>query len=467
MPMREPGSFPESIRRATVRGDVSSISAAWPVVRRTSSADSLVLGATARKKLDVARGLQSIREREGTRKRRAERGGITMSTATKEELDERYSRLRASSLDRERVLKRARKQLPKQWSQAYVVYPKSRQLTIGGTCDRCGDHFSYNLPKGHALPARVMCKLLALDFAAAGWEVERETVCPECASKGIRWTETRVKYYLRVKAPWMDEPKTIAFDESAGQYYRNEIVACVAFLLGAETYQDIADDARLDAEGVWPEQVDEALERYLGVAAIRHSADAVPAVAPDVRPLSKEELDQRLAALEAVGDSYTPESIFACCYSPVMSRDLRKSLECCECGERFPVSHVGTQLHIDKYDEIAASFARLGYTARVDVFCPRCALKHGKASSYEFVFTRSNGTEVRTPLLSDLMTLSVGKQCASTVELKTALAFLADNPDWSSIVEATDSDTFGDPHHKTVEGYGDEIRRILGIGVPA
>ena len=65
------------------------------------------------------------------------------------------------------------------------------------------------------------------------------------------------------------------------------------------------------------------------------------------------------------------------------------------------------------------------------------------------------------------MTLSVGKQCASTVELKTALAFLADNPDWSSIVEATDSDTFGDPHHKTVEGYGDEIRRILGIGVPA
>lgn len=147
-----------------------------------------------------------------------------------------------------------------------------------------------------------------------------------------------------------------------------------------------------------------------------------------------------------------------------MSRDLRKSLECCECGERFPVSHVGTQLHIDRYDEIAASFAQLGYTARVDVFCPRCALEHGKASSYEFVFTRSDGTEVRTPLLSDLMTLSEGKHCASEVELKTALAFLADNPDWSSIVGATAFDTSGDPRHKTVEGYGDEIRRILGVG---
>ena len=91
--------------------------------------------------------------------------------------------------------------------------------------------------------------------------------------------------------------------------------------------------------------------------------------------LTKEELEEKLRALDATRDSFEPVGIFAMCYSPVrMMPDAVVSKTCEGCGKRFDVAvrSYGAQNVLSDYRQVAKGFRDLGYDAQILYYCDEC-----------------------------------------------------------------------------------------------
>lgn len=91
--------------------------------------------------------------------------------------------------------------------------------------------------------------------------------------------------------------------------------------------------------------------------------------------LTKEELEEKLRALEATRDSFEPVGIFAMCYSPVrMMPDAVVPKTCEGCGRQFDVvvRSYGDGSILGDYQRVAKDFRDLGYDARILCYCDEC-----------------------------------------------------------------------------------------------
>ena len=93
--------------------------------------------------------------------------------------------------------------------------------------------------------------------------------------------------------------------------------------------------------------------------------------------LTKEELEEKLRALDSTRDSFEPVGIFAMCYSPVPVQRIPDAVvtKICEgCGRRFDVvvRSYGVRSILGDYRQVAKGFRDLGYDARILYYCDEC-----------------------------------------------------------------------------------------------
>ena len=91
--------------------------------------------------------------------------------------------------------------------------------------------------------------------------------------------------------------------------------------------------------------------------------------------LTKEELEEKLRALEATRDSFEPVGIFAMCYSPAMLMPDAVVKKTCEgCRKQFDVvvRNYGHENVLDDYQRVAKGFRDLGYDAQILYYCDEC-----------------------------------------------------------------------------------------------
>lgn len=93
--------------------------------------------------------------------------------------------------------------------------------------------------------------------------------------------------------------------------------------------------------------------------------------------LTKEELEEKLRALDSTRDSFEPVGIFAMCYSPAPAQrvpDAVVTKTCKGCGRRFDVAvrSYGVRSILGDYRQVAKGFRDLDYDARILYYCDEC-----------------------------------------------------------------------------------------------
>ena len=143
--------------------------------------------------------------------------------------------------------------------------------------------------------------------------------------------------------------------------------------------------------------------------------------------LTKEELEEKLRALDSTRDSFEPVGIFAMCYSPVPVQRIPDAVvtKICEgCGRRFDVvvRSYGVRSILGDYRQVAKGFRDLGYDARILYYCDECVNERslpsleGESTNVFFGFKAKGEEEYRlTPL---------NQKSCDDAELRMVLEFL-------------------------------------------
>lgn len=91
--------------------------------------------------------------------------------------------------------------------------------------------------------------------------------------------------------------------------------------------------------------------------------------------LTKEELEEKLCALDATRDSFEPVGLFAMCYAPSLRiPDAVVPKTCDGCGKQFDVvvASYGVANVLGDYRKVAKGFRDLDYDAHILYYCDEC-----------------------------------------------------------------------------------------------
>ena len=178
--------------------------------------------------------------------------------------------------------------------------------------------------------------------------------------------------------------------------------------------------------------------------------------------LTKEELEEKLLALDASREGFEPVGLFAMCYSPAFGSEVDAKLTCNGCGKSFKLRDVtsyGDKNALDYYNVVAEEYQVLGYDAQIQYFCDECVKKrslpglHGEPTNVFFAFRAKNSDDYHlTPLES--------RYCYDD-ELKMVLEFLKGAESYQEL----DKDYSSSSLFETAEGFKECIERILGLEI--
>ena len=176
--------------------------------------------------------------------------------------------------------------------------------------------------------------------------------------------------------------------------------------------------------------------------------------------LTKEELEEKLRALEATRDSFEPVGIFAMCYSPVrMMPDAVVSKTCEGCGRQFDVAvrSYGVQNVLNDYRRVAKDFRDLGYDARILYYCDECVNERSllgledESTNVFFGFKAKGEEEYRlTPL---------NQKICDDAELRMVLEFLMGVRSYQELDKGYISHSLFD----SADDIKECIERVLGL----
>lgn len=176
--------------------------------------------------------------------------------------------------------------------------------------------------------------------------------------------------------------------------------------------------------------------------------------------LTKEELEEKLRALDSTRDSFEPVGIFAMCYSPVrMMPDAVVTKTCEGCGRRFDVvvRSYGVRSILGDYRQVAKGFRDLGYDARILYYCDECVNERslpsleGESTNVFFGFKAKGEEEYRlTPL---------NQEHCDDAELRMVLEFLMGVRSYQELDKGYISHSLFD----TADGIKECIERVLGL----
>lgn len=176
--------------------------------------------------------------------------------------------------------------------------------------------------------------------------------------------------------------------------------------------------------------------------------------------LTKEELEEKLRALEATRDSFEPVGIFAMCYSPVrMMPDAVVSKTCEGCGRQFDVAvrSYGVQNVLNDYRRVAKGFRDLGYDARILCYCDECVNERSllgledESTNVFFGFKAKGEEEYRlTPL---------NQKSCDDAELRMVLEFLMGVRSYQELDKGYISHSLFD----SADDIKECIERVLGL----
>lgn len=176
--------------------------------------------------------------------------------------------------------------------------------------------------------------------------------------------------------------------------------------------------------------------------------------------LTKEELEEKLRALESTRDSFEPVGIFAMCYAPVRPMpDAVVSKTCEGCGGRFDVvaRSYGDGSVLDDYQRVAKGFRDLGYDARILYYCDECVNERslpsleGESTNVFFGFKAKGEEEYRlTPL---------NQEHCDDAELRMVLEFLMGVRSYQELDKGYISHSL----FYSADGVKECIERVLGL----
>ena len=178
--------------------------------------------------------------------------------------------------------------------------------------------------------------------------------------------------------------------------------------------------------------------------------------------LTKEELEEKLRALDSTRDSFEPVGIFAMCYSPVPVQRIPDAVvtkTCKGCGRRFDVvvRSYGVRSILGDYRQVAKDFRDLGYDARILYYCDECVNERslpsfeGKSTNVFFGFRAKGEEEYRLTPLNQ-------KHCDDG-ELRMVLEFLMGVKSYQELDKGYISHSLFD----TADGIKECIERVLGL----
>ena len=365
-------------------------------------------------------------------------------------LNERYQTLRNSETGH--VQTKRKNSLPLRWRKFQRDH-RARKHGVK-TCGFAGMTFEANA-KGLN---KDIAEFLAAEFRNLG--IECRAYCndappsPQDRGKG--------DYVLELIIPWKNEPTTFHIKKDLDRCADSEIVACLLFLEGADDYRTIAEDARWEGRSASPDRVNPAIEQALDLCRTGNPSDDMKPLKRPVRN-SRKHLDDALAELAKTKSEFAPSDIMAMCYSPIMIAPGKRELVCEQCGAHFKVSNAFGALKIDDYEDRVNKIRTRGYNAKIDVFCPECAMLLDKPSSYEFVIEHSDGSEARTPLQSDLSSRE-DSSCIDDSTLNAILEFVDGAENYNDIDRASSYASYGVSRFNAPEEYEAELVRVLGLG---
>ena len=178
--------------------------------------------------------------------------------------------------------------------------------------------------------------------------------------------------------------------------------------------------------------------------------------------LTKEELEEKLLALDASREGFEPIGLFAMCYSPAFGMEVDAKLTCNGCGKTFElldVTSYGDESALDYYNVVAEEYQVLGYDAQIQYFCDECVIERSmprlraEPTNVFFAF-RAKGSDTY-----HLMPLE-SRYCYDD-ELKMVLEFLKGAESYQEL----DKDYSSSSLFETAEGFKECIERVLGLEI--
>ena len=175
--------------------------------------------------------------------------------------------------------------------------------------------------------------------------------------------------------------------------------------------------------------------------------------------LTKEQLEEKLLALDATRDDFEPRGMFAMCYAPTaMPAKDAVSKVCEQCGKQFSIVGRGVRGVLANYRRIAKECRDFGYDAQILFYCDRCVNSHSlpilehESTNVFFGFKTKEEKEYHlTPL--DQMYCDDG-------DLRMALEFLKGAKSYQEL----DKDYRAHSLYGSADGFRESIERVLGLG---
>lgn len=179
--------------------------------------------------------------------------------------------------------------------------------------------------------------------------------------------------------------------------------------------------------------------------------------------LTKEQLEEKLLALDATRSDFEPRGMFAMCYAPMPRPRPRPEKDtvskvCEQCGKQFSIVGRGVRKVLTNYRRIAKECRDFGYDAQILFYCDRCVSSHSlpilehESTNVFFGFKTKEEKEYHlTPL--DQMHCDDG-------DLRIALEFLKGAKSYQEL----DKDYGAHSLYGSADGFRESIERVLGLG---
>ena len=176
--------------------------------------------------------------------------------------------------------------------------------------------------------------------------------------------------------------------------------------------------------------------------------------------LTKEELEERLLALDATGQDFAPSGSFAMCYAPI--RSVRKTVsKICEgCGKRIHIAARSWSYSnsLTDYQLIARKYCSWGFDAQIFYYCDKCVNKRslpGLEDGPTNVFFGFKAKEAEEYHLTPL-----NQAGGDTTELEMVLEFLKGAESYQEL----DKDFRFSRFFSSADDFRKCVERVLGLG---
>lgn len=175
--------------------------------------------------------------------------------------------------------------------------------------------------------------------------------------------------------------------------------------------------------------------------------------------LTKEQLEEKLLALDATRDDFEPRGMFAMCYAPAAMPAKDAVPKVCEqCGKQFNIVGRGVRGVLTNYRRIAKECRDFGYDAQILYYCDRCVSSQslptleGDSANVFFGFKTKEEKEYHlTPL---------DQMYCDDDDLRMALEFLKGAKSYQEL----DKDYGAHSLYGSADGFRESIERVLGLG---